>query len=236
MRRAINTAVRLFAESFDPPGPIVEIGSLYLAGYEGLCNLRGYFPGREYLGCDIREGLGVDRIEDACALSFADGSAGTVLLCELLEHLPDPQRAINEAKRILRPDGLLAISVPFALRLHGLPRDYWRFTAGGVSVLLSGFPARTIFSVGPRLKPAFVFGVAAKTDSPAFSAARARFEARVGEQFAQSRVRGYTSILKERGRDFFGGLLGRAEPGAAFLDDHSPGGQSPGGQGDGKLG
>jgi hypothetical protein len=22
-----------------------------------LCDLRGYFPGRDYLGCDIREGL-----------------------------------------------------------------------------------------------------------------------------------------------------------------------------------
>jgi len=233
MRRAINTAVRLFAESFAPPGPVVEIGSLYLPGYERLCDLRGYFPGRDYLGCDIREGLGVDRHEDACDLSFADQSIGTILLFELLEHLPDPQRAIDEAKRVLRPDGLLAVSVPFALRLHGLPRDYWRFTASGVSVLLSRFPARTICAVGPRLKPAFVFGVAAKTDSTEFAAARTRFEARIGEQFAQSRVRGYTSILKERGRDFFGGLLGRAELGVAFLEDHS--GEATR-EGDGKLG
>ena len=231
MRRAINTAVRLFAESFAPPGPVVEVGSLYLPGYEKLCDLRGYFPGRDYLGCDIRRGLGVDRLEDACALSFADESVGTVLLCELLEHLPQPQRAIEEARRVLRPDGLLAVSVPFALRLHGLPRDYWRFTASGVSVLLSSFPARTIFSVGPRLKPAFVFGVAAKAHSAEFSAARARFEARVGERFAQSRIRGYTSILKERGKDFFGGLLGRAELGVAFLED-----QSSQGDGHGKLG
>ena len=230
MRRAINTAVRLFAESFKPVGPVVEVGSLYLPGYENLCDLRGYFPGRDYIGCDIRNGLGVDRLEDACALSFGDQSIGTLLLCELLEHLPDPQRAIDEAIRVLRPDGLLAVSVPFSLRLHGLPRDYWRFTANGVSVLLSDFPARTIFSVGPRLKPAFVFAVAAKTDSAEFSSAKSRFEARIGEQFAQSRARGYTSILKERGRDFFGGLLGRAELGVAFLEEQ----QSR--ERDGKLG
>lgn len=38
---------------------------------------------------------------------FADGSVGTLLLFEILEHLPHPQKAIAEAHRVLREDGLL---------------------------------------------------------------------------------------------------------------------------------
>src|SRR2546428_9662792 len=117
MRQAIRTSVNLFAQNFAPSGPVVEIGSLYLPGYEALSDLRGLFSGREYIGCDIRQGLGVDRIENAEALRFSDGSVGTLLLFEILEHLPHPQKAIAEAHRVLREDGLLALSVPFNYRL-----------------------------------------------------------------------------------------------------------------------
>jgi len=34
--RSINTSIRLFAEGFDPPAPIVELGSYYVAGHPEL--------------------------------------------------------------------------------------------------------------------------------------------------------------------------------------------------------
>lgn len=88
MRRAIKTAVELFSETFAPSGPVIEIGSYYPPGYEKLSDLRPYFKGRDYVGCDIRQGLGVDRIEDAQALNFTDEAVGAVLMFEILEHLP----------------------------------------------------------------------------------------------------------------------------------------------------
>jgi SAM-dependent methyltransferase len=224
LRRAINTSIRLFSEIFEPAGHVVEVGSLCLPGYESLANLRSYFTGHEYIGCDIRYGLGVDQIADGQALPFADRSIGIMLLCEILEHVPYPQKVVAEAWRVLRDDGLLVVSVPFHHRLHGFPTDYWRFTSSGIHVLLSDFPDKVVFALGPQLKPAFIFAVAAKHTSPEFAERKEIFQAKVHETFRRSWLRGHMSVFKERGRDFFGFLLGRAQLSATFFDPTQGGG------------
>ncbi len=47
---------------------------------------------------------------------------------ELLEHIPEPEPVIREARRILKFNGLLFISVPFNYPVHGDPDDYARYT------------------------------------------------------------------------------------------------------------
>ncbi len=51
---------------------------------------------------------------DAQALPFLDASFDRILLTEVLEHLPDDRAALRETSRVLRPGGVLAISVPHA--------------------------------------------------------------------------------------------------------------------------
>ncbi len=202
----------------------MELGSLYLPGWERVSDLRPLFPGREYVGCDIREGLGVDRIEDAEALRFDDGSVGTVVMCELLPHLPRPSHALGEALRVLRDDGLLAVSVPFRYRINGFPSDYWRFTSSGLYTLLESYSDKCVFALGPQGNPAVVFGVAAKRRSDDFAAAKERFQELVHEEFARSRLRAHLSVMKRASRELVGTLLGRANLGVAFFDPAQSGG------------
>ncbi|MGD0942828.1 MAG: methyltransferase domain-containing protein [Acidimicrobiales bacterium] len=57
-------------------------------------------------------GAGVAVRGDALGLPFPDGAFDKVICAEVLEHLPDDSSAMAELARVLRPGGLLAISVP----------------------------------------------------------------------------------------------------------------------------
>jgi 2-polyprenyl-3-methyl-5-hydroxy-6-metoxy-1,4-benzoquinol methylase len=43
---------------------------------------------------------------------YKDGTFDTVLACDVVEHLNNPQAIIDEVKRVLKPNGVLIISVP----------------------------------------------------------------------------------------------------------------------------
>ncbi len=73
---------------------------------------------------------------DALRLPFADGVFDKVICAEVLEHLRDDSSAMAELARVLRPGGMLAISVPrfgpelvnWALsdRYHSVPGGHLR--------------------------------------------------------------------------------------------------------------
>ncbi|MBI1792580.1 MAG: class I SAM-dependent methyltransferase [Chloroflexi bacterium] len=45
-------------------------------------------------------------------LPYADAAFGVVIIKHIVEHLPDPARAIREIGRILEPDGILILATP----------------------------------------------------------------------------------------------------------------------------
>jgi SAM-dependent methyltransferase len=49
---------------------------------------------------------------DALELPYADASFDCVIASEILEHVPEDDRAISELVRVLKPGGSLAITVP----------------------------------------------------------------------------------------------------------------------------
>ena len=49
---------------------------------------------------------------DAARLPFADASFDRIICSEVLEHVPDPDAALAEIARLLKPGGLFAASVP----------------------------------------------------------------------------------------------------------------------------
>ncbi len=72
---------------------------------------------------------------NAQQIPIADNSVDTVLLLDVLEHLPMPEQAVSEIRRVLRPDGHCIIQVPFLYPLHDTPYDFQRWTENGLSVI-----------------------------------------------------------------------------------------------------
>lgn len=116
---------------------VVDIGG-------GAGRFQGYLGGAaDYTVVDIVEpdhrGLPADMTYLTASvgdLPIVDGAFDAALLIEVLEHLPDPGRALAEIARVLVPGGLLLLTTRQAWRTHGAPHDYFRYTRYGLQVLL----------------------------------------------------------------------------------------------------
>jgi len=162
MRDNVKDLVQLVAQTLDVPEPIVEIGSLQVEGQVGYADLRPFFPGKTYIGCDLRQGIGVDRIENVEQLTFEDNSVGTVLMVDTLEHVENCHLALQEIYRVLRPGGFLLLTSVMDFPVHEYPSDYWRFTPHCFELLLKRFSARWVFFQGNPLFPHTVIGLGVK--------------------------------------------------------------------------
>jgi SAM-dependent methyltransferase len=71
--------------------------------------------GSEYLGPEVASGTVVKgvRHEDATELTLADASVDVVVSNDVLEHVPEPERAVAEMRRVLRPGGTALCTFPF---------------------------------------------------------------------------------------------------------------------------
>jgi SAM-dependent methyltransferase len=74
------------------------------------------------------------------SLPYPDGSFDYVVSDQVLEHVEgDPQRAIDETLRVLRPGGLAVHATCFINPIHEAPGDFWRFTPAALKLLCRGF-------------------------------------------------------------------------------------------------
>lgn len=87
------------------------------------------------VGLDRFVGDQVDLIGDADHLPIQNGIASVAALVEVLEHLPDPARAMAECYRVLQPGGMVIITTPQYWHVHKHPGDYYRFTDDGLRML-----------------------------------------------------------------------------------------------------
>jgi len=87
----------------------------------------------QYIGMDLKVSdvyahITPDLYWDGYTIPLADETVETVLLTEVLEHCPEPDKVLSEVKRVLRPGGRIIFSVPFIWYLHEVPWDFYRYT------------------------------------------------------------------------------------------------------------
>ena len=61
-------------------------------------------------------------------LPLQDGEFDTIILSDVLEHIPEPMGLWREMSRILAVGGKLLMNVPFYYPIHSAPHDYYRYT------------------------------------------------------------------------------------------------------------
>ncbi len=161
MREAIVNYVRWAIARFPFEEPILDT----CAGWEPNF-YQPLFPGKRYVKQDMRDfdPACIDVICDIADMKpIASESIGLVLNLESLEHLPYPQRAIDEIHRVLRPDGLLILTTVMHFKIHRAPKDYWRFTPDGIELLLSRFKILDCVLEGDLKRPKGIWVIAQKT-------------------------------------------------------------------------
>jgi SAM-dependent methyltransferase len=102
-----------------------------------LTPVRGMFGAMAAEG-EAPAGSGADTTAgDATRMPFGDDAFDRVIAAEVLEHVPDDQRAMRELARVLRPGGLAAITVPTFLPERvcwALSREYHEVPGGHVRI------------------------------------------------------------------------------------------------------
>lgn len=112
----------------------------------------GRKPYRQWVSCERYVGLeidsaharahsGADVFYDGRTFPFAAGSFDAVLCSQVFEHVFTPEEFLGEIRRVLRPGGLLLLTVPFAWDEHEQPFDFARYSSFGLRAMLtrSGF-------------------------------------------------------------------------------------------------
>jgi SAM-dependent methyltransferase len=111
-------------------GRLLDVGA-GSSPYEELIMASGKV--REYLKLDFassddHQGHELDLTWDGKTIPLDAQSIDTVFMTEVLEHVHRPGEMLRELRRVLKPGGVLFLTVPFIWPMHELPYDYHRFT------------------------------------------------------------------------------------------------------------
>lgn len=115
-------------------GEVIDVGC-------GGQPYRSLVKASRYVGLDIDSPVArahgvADLLYDGRRFPLADASFDGALCSQVLEHVFNPDEFLREIARVLRPDGLLVLSVPFAWDEHEQPHDFARYSSFGARALL----------------------------------------------------------------------------------------------------
>lgn len=109
--------------------------------HKRLGPFREIFVSVHYYCLDILPAPDLDVVGDLLLLPFAAEVADGVICNAVLEHVYEPQLAAREIYRVLKPEGVAFLHVPFLYPYHGSQGepDCYRFTRDGLLYMFRDF-------------------------------------------------------------------------------------------------
>jgi SAM-dependent methyltransferase len=97
------------------------------------------------------------------SIPISDARFDTVILTDVLEHIAEPVRLMQDVRRVLAPGGKVLAGVPFFYWIHEEPHDYFRYTEFALRRITES-AGLTIVEIEPYGgAPEVLFDVSAKT-------------------------------------------------------------------------
>jgi SAM-dependent methyltransferase len=81
-------------------------------------------------------------------IPVADNYFDAILCIAVLEHVVNPEEAVAELFRVLKPGGHMVLEVPFLQPEHKVPTDFQRYTRDGLEHLVTKHGFRVVRSKG----------------------------------------------------------------------------------------
>lgn len=135
-----------------PPGPLLDIGCGSMP-YKDLFKLSSPYHGLEIDQQRNKNNPLVDFFYDGKLLPFPNSTYSVIFSSQVLEHSFEPELLLSECRRVLRPNGMLLLTIPFMWPEHEQPWDSQRFTSFGLIYRLekSGFSIVSVNRVNPGI-------------------------------------------------------------------------------------
>jgi ubiquinone/menaquinone biosynthesis C-methylase UbiE len=118
-----DAAVARWAASLASGSVVLDVGAGTLR-YRSLFAHCRYVP-QDHPDVQMAEGDAEIVRSDITSIPLEAASVDAIICTEVLEHVEEPLRAIEEFARLLRPGGQLFLSVPSACRVHRVPTHYY---------------------------------------------------------------------------------------------------------------
>ncbi|MBU2473098.1 class I SAM-dependent methyltransferase [Patescibacteria group bacterium] len=93
----------------------------------------------DIINVDFYPFTNVHIVADIVNLPFKDNSVDVIINESVLEHIKNPQTIVKEMYRILKPGGLIYVTVPFVVSFHSSPNDYYRWSMEGLRQLFKDY-------------------------------------------------------------------------------------------------
>jgi len=103
----------------------------------GISGIKNFYPSIDMKNAEIIE-VQYPSV-DMQNLPFKNNIFDFVISDQVIEHLENPQKAVDESYRVLKNGGVAIHTTCFMLPIHLAPQDYWRFTPDALLCLCHNF-------------------------------------------------------------------------------------------------